>query len=230
MTDKDAQAAEVFQQPRPWIVPEEYEVGASRWLSRALDALKVSLHPLLGSFSREIVHDLPEPEPRLHQPPEGADPAESSSATGKGMPELASPLFRSIHITQEWVMSLEEAIYFDVEALLSRIYEGADELGGQLVHAMFQHISDICEANGQVVSAAEGSFHDALIDAIEKMDIGFDNDGTPTALIAMNHATFDKISSAPPTPEQEERLRIITEHKRKAWLAARRRRELPEVP
>lgn len=230
MTDEEARAAEEPQQLGPWIVPHEYEVGASRWLNRAIDALKVSLHPLLGSFSRETVQDLPEPEPSASQQSEPPDPNEDSSDADSEVPELASPLFRSVHITHEWVMSVGEVIEFDVEALLQRIYEAADELGGQLILAMFQHISDICEENGQVVSAADGNFFDAFIDAIEKIDIGFDANGNPTTQIAMNPETLAKVSKTPPTPEQEERIRIVIEHKREAWLAARRRRELPELP
>lgn len=219
MIDREARAAERPQQLGPWIVPHEYEVGASRWLSRAIDALRVSLHPILGSVSWEAVQDLPEPESSA-----------SSIQADSEVPELASSLFRSVHITHEWVMSVDEVVEFDVEALLHRMYEAADELGGQLTLAMFQHISDICEENGQVVSAADENFFDAFIDAIEKIDLGFDSDGNPTARIAMNPETLAKVSKTPPTPEQVERMKIVIERKREDWLAARRRRELPQLP
>lgn len=230
MTSEHAQRTETTQLPRPWIVPYEYEVGASRWLNRVMDALGVALHPMLGSISRETVHDLPEPEPYGNQQSKASSPDEASHSLSNRPPELASPLFRSMHITHEWSMSVMEVTEFDVGALLQRVYEAADQVGGQLVFAIFQHISDICEQNGQVVSIEKEDFFDGFIDSIEKLDIDFDVNGNPTTQIAMNPATHAAVSKISPTPEQEERLRIAIERKREAWFAARRRQELPELP
>lgn len=204
----------------PWIVPIEYEMGASRWLDNAIDSLKMTLHPILASFSRETARDLPSQEP----------PSSRTGAQPAARDELSSPLYRGVRITHKWVMSLEEVIEFDVESFLQRVYTAADDIGGQLVLGMFEHISDVCDENGQVVEAGGRDFFEALIEVVEKMDIEFDAEGRPTTQIAVNPTTLAEIAKSPPTPEQEDRLRIVTEKKREAWLAARRRRELPDVP
>jgi len=193
-----------------WIRPREYEKGAERWQSKAIQKLEVAIHPLLAQVGRETLHDLPEPDD------------ETTTVPG---PETS--LYRGVVIQHEWTWSAEEVIAFDVDAYLCQLYETADSVGGQMVTAMLKHISDVADEYGQIVSAEGRNFYDLLIDVAEKMDIDFDEDGKPTTMIVVNPETYEKLSADRPTPEQEVKMQAVFDRKREEWHASRRRRDLP---
>ncbi len=88
--------------------------------------------------------------------------------------------------------------------------------GFRLVHR--QTVS----ADGQPLS------HDILLDAIEGVEISFEDDGTarmPTLVMHPNMA--EKLAALPPaTPEQERRFQDIMQRKQEAFFAGRRSRRL----
>lgn len=137
---------------------------------------------------------------------------------------LSSPLYRGIRLQYEWTTSVDEILSYDTDSLLSSIAEAADEMGGQLVRAMVEHISSICEQTGNVVDAGGRSFYDAIIDVCENMELAFDEEGNLRQQVLLHP---DNQPKEPPTAEQEARLKAVIDRKREEWNAARRRRELP---
>jgi len=197
----------------PWLFPREYALGAAKWLQSAIHDLSRITHPILGSTGRMTVSDLPEPQ------------NESSSDS-----DLASPLYRGIHLQHEWTTSVDEVLSFDVDSLLSNIGAAADEMGGQLVKAMVEHISAICESTGNTVAADGRDFYEVIIETTENMELAFDEDGNLAQQILVHPDMYEKLAQNPPTAEQEARIKAIIDRKRDEWNAARRRRELPEIP
>ncbi|NKZ10387.1 hypothetical protein HGA11_05300 [Mycolicibacterium septicum DSM 44393] len=193
-----------------WIAPREYELGAERWQSAAIEQLARAIDPLLGQVGRETLHDLPEPE-------------DEQAST----PSSETPLFRSVRIEHQWTWSAEDVLKFDVDSYLCQLYETAESVGGQMVSAMLHHISAIADEYGQTLSAEGRNFYDLLIEVAEKMDIDFDDDGKPTTMIVVNPETYKKLQADGPTPEQEAKLQTVFDLKRKEWSASRSRRDLP---
>ena len=193
-----------------WAVPEEYNLGASRWVSRTVDGLSRLLHPILAEIRREQVADLPRADEPI------ADDA-----------NLASPLFRAMKIEHQWTAAMDDALAFDVDAFLSQIYETADDFGGQLVSGMFEHISELCDQSGQTVNASGRDIFDAMIEVLEKLDVEFDEEGNHNLTLVLHPNTAKQLVGKKPTPEQEEKLKMLMERKREEDRASRRRRELP---
>jgi len=137
---------------------------------------------------------------------------------------LQSPLYRSIHLHHEWTTSVDEILSFDTDSLLTNLHEAADQMGGQLVKAMVEHIGEICEQSGNVIDAQGRGFYEAIIDATEQMELTFDEKGQINQQILMHP---DTVPTEPPTADQEARLKAIIDRKREEWNAARGRRELP---
>jgi hypothetical protein len=191
----------------PPFIPEEYQTGARAWTSRAINDLARALHPILAMARQEQVSDLPRVD---------------EAASG-----LASPMYRSLVAKHEFSVTVDEVLNFDIDKFLATLYSIADDFGDQFVGAMFEHISEVCDENGQVVRVDGTAIFDALADALEKMDVAFDDDGNHGLVLAVNPETARKLSALTPTPEQEQRAQRILERKREEWRDSHRRRELP---
>lgn len=135
-----------------------------------------------------------------------------------------SPLYRSIHLQHEWTMSVDEILSFDIDSLITKIALAADEMGGQLVRAMVEHISAICDETGNVIDVGGKNFYDAMIEVCENMEIAFDDDGKPRQQVLLHP---DNAPKEPPTADQEARLKAVIDRKREEWNASRNRRDLP---
>lgn len=193
----------------PPFVPEEYQAGAQSWASRAIRDLARALHPILAEVRGEPASDLPRP---------------TESGGGAG---LSSPLYRSIDVQYQFSVNIVEVLEFDVDAFLGTLYSVADEFGGQLVRGMFQHISEVSEDNGQVISVGDRSMFDAFADALETMNVEFDEEGNHGLILALHPDVARKLREIGPTPEQEERVNQILKRKREEWRDSRRRSEIP---
>jgi hypothetical protein len=162
-------------------------------------------------MSREAVHDLPNAEER------------PSSDSGAG-----ARLYRGLQVRHESTWNAEDIVAFNLESYLSLLWETADSIGGQMVRGMFEHISEVADEHGQVIKANGRDVYELLIEATEKMDVQFDEDGNPgERILAINPETYAQVKGDGPTPDQEERMRVVMERKREEWRASRRRRELP---
>jgi hypothetical protein len=194
----------------PWLVPEEFELAGRTWMAEMVDSLSVELHPLLGKLTRVRMQDGPQPV-----------------APGEEPPPEASTLFRPMELSHEWLASVEAAVRFDRDSYLSDLYSLADDLGGQMLKGMFEHIAQVSEEHGRSVDATDRDFFDVFIESLEDLEISFNEDGSSNLTIVMHPEQADKLRGRSPTPEQEAKLDEILERKRIEWFAARRRRELP---
>lgn len=194
-----------------WAVPDEFAEGAARWMNRVVKRWSVELHPLLGEIGHEKASDLPH----------GGDLADADA-------DLSTPLYRSIHVQVATTVDLAEVLTFDVPATLARLFEMADQWGGQLVRGMLDHISEVSEAHGQVVDASGRDFGDALIESLDGLEISFDEKGDPVMpTLVMHPDLLAKLHGKAQTPEQERRVAEIMERKREEHRASQRRPDLP---
>jgi len=84
-------------------------------------------------------------------------------------------------------LDLDEVLTFDVPATLARLFEMADEWGGQLVRGMLGHISDVSDEHGQTVDASGRDFGDVLIESMERLEITFDESDNPVMPTLVMH-------------------------------------------
>lgn len=199
-----------MNEPEAWAFPHEYGAAASAWISLAVDTWSCELHPLLAEIRREPIGDLPRPEEHA---PETSD--------------LASPLFRGIEASHSLTIDVQEALRGDVDSFLTMAFDLADAFGSQLMKGMLAHISEICDASGQTVSAEGRDFFDVMIETLETIDISFDENGKHNLTVVVNPDTAKKLGDKNPTPEQEARAEQVLDRRRKEWNASRRRHDLP---
>lgn len=193
----------------PWAVPREFEAGGARWLTEAARALSKELHPLLAEIPSMQINDIP------------------ASNDAESMPEEASPLFRPATISHEWTASLEEAVEFDRERFLASLHGLADAIGSQSVRHLVSFMSDTAKAHNNTIEANGRDFYEAFAEAVEKVEMVFDDEGKSDMMLMINPAFARKLRDRPPTEEQQERIDAIINRRREEWIAARRRRELP---
>ena len=194
----------------PWLMPSEYAAAGLRWITKMADSMSAAIHPLLGQVSRSEARELPLPQDR-----------------DAPRPDEASPLFRSVQLSHYWTTSVEGVVHFDRDSFLSDLYALADSLGSQRVKALLEHISEVVESNGNSIDGAGRDFYEVAAEALETIDMSFNEDGTPNLSFVMHPDQIDELRNRPPTPEQEARFNEILERRREEWFAARRRRELP---
>lgn len=195
---------------QPWIIPHEYEIGGVRWFSDAVHELERAQHPLLAQIPRVELADMPRP------PPEG-----------EPLPAEASPLYRPTVTKHEWTIRVEDVVNFNVEQLLADLNDMAQNVGSQMVKQFIEHVSEVSEDVGNVVSAEGRDFFDVYAESLETIEMSFDENGDHNLTLLVNPGTYDDLKDKTPTPEQEARINSIINRKREEWRAARRRRELP---
>jgi hypothetical protein len=200
---------------RLWARPREYEEAALRWMNQAMRDLSKSLHPLLAQLGEAEVR-------------EGPGPLPSSPTTTT--PVEASPLYRPIGISHEWVVSADAVVNFDTDTFLSDLDAMADAFGGQMIRGMFEHIGKLLEGTENSIDGSGRDFFDVIIQSLETIDMSFDDEGRPRLTIVMHPDQADKLRGRAPTPEQEATINEVLDRRREEWLAARRRRELPGHP
>jgi hypothetical protein len=103
----------------------------------------------------------------------------------------------------------------------------AQDVGSQMVKMFIEHVSEVSEEVDNVVSAEDRDFFDVYAEALEKVEMTFDENGDHNLTMLVNPETHDRLRDKTPTPEQEARINAIIDSKREEWRAARRRRELP---
>lgn len=194
--------------PEPWMVPREFESGGAEWMSEAARALASEIHPLLAQIPRERIEDVPEPR------------------DGEDLPAEASSLFRPATVSHEWVASIEEAVNFDRDAFWSSLYVLADAIGGQMSRTLLSFISEVATEHGNTV-AADRNFYDAFVEALELVEMKFDEHGEPDMMLVLHPDLAAQLGQQPPTAEQQARIDAVVTRRREEWHAARRRRELP---
>jgi hypothetical protein len=123
-------------------------------------------------------------------------------------------------------MSLDTALQFDVAGGLGLLFELAESFGGQQVSAMIQHVSDVAEANGNVVRTNDVDFWENYLTMLESMKVDFNDQGDNGLVLIVNPDMARRLRENPPTPEQRGRIDAIMAAKREESRASRGRRRL----
>lgn len=195
---------------QPWVIPREYEIGGVRWFSDAVHELQRALHPLLAQIPRVELVDMPR-----------------SPGEGEALPAEASPLYRPMMTRHEWTVRIEDVVDFNVDQLLADLVAMADDTGSQMVRVFIEHVSEVSEQVGNVVSGEGRDFFDVYAETLETIEMSFDENGEHNLTLVLHPDQYERLKNKTPTPEQEARINAIIDRRREEWRAARRRRELP---
>jgi len=97
-----------------------------------------------------------------------------------------------------------------------------------LARHLFRNISEITDATGQTVNAKGQPLSvDLILDLLEKVEFGFDDDGNPQyPTLFLPSAAIERLKKLEFTPEQEKRRQQIIEEKRARFNASKRTRRL----
>jgi len=128
-------------------------------------------------------------------------------------------------VLADYKMSIDAVRDGDLEALVMQIVAVADQLGSAISKGLFETMDTVTKATGNVFDAGGKLTIDAILDGLEKIEIGLKDDGTlsmPTV-----HLSPEQFEKLPPiTEEQRDRLARFEEEKLKELRARRRNRRL----
>lgn len=191
--------------------PEEYERGALAWFTRASQALGRASHPLLASIEHQTMEELPD----------------DSVITGASGSETGASLYKGMHFQSEWIVSLDEALDFDLDEFITRLYTMSEKHASQATKNILAHISAVSEEYGQVVEAKGREFFEVICESLEKLEFVFDEEGKHNMTLVLHPDNVKLMESL--TPEQRSVIDQIVQRKREEWNAKRRRRNFPKL-
>lgn len=111
------------------------------------------------------------------------------------------------------------------EALLLVIDSASDDLSSGLAKNLFASLNTVTEATGNVIDAEGKSIFDAMIEALETIELDLNDDGElELPGLWMNPKTMENLPE--PTPEQEARIEQLKKQRLEELLARRRSRRL----
>jgi hypothetical protein len=110
---------------------------------------------------------------------------------------------------------------------LESTFDAAAMRRAKAMVAYWQEQVDRGMAQGSIVKAAGPPSWDALMDALESLDFGFDEDGNPRFKPVAGTEAADPLKALPvPTAKQRERWDALMARKKEAWLARQRHRRM----
>lgn len=97
-----------------------------------------------------------------------------------------------------------------------------------LARLFFKSISEITDVTGMTVNAkGQPLTGDMILDLLEKVEFGFDDDGNPQyPTLFLSPTLFERLKQLKPTPQQEQRKKQIIEEKQARFNASKRTRRL----
>lgn len=135
-------------------------------------------------------------------------------------------------LESEFTINADEIIKEGISAFKKHIDKLAKVVSGQQAKMVFQKLNEITSKTGNVVDAKGESFtKEKLLEATEKIDIDFDENGQPVNLtIVMGPQLFNKVKDLLPLWEKDEEFtkkrNEILERKRREWLDRENNRKL----
>ena len=190
----------------PCLALDEYDRATREFFSEAVDAVARASDPILGQIQREKVEVI----------------AKSMSTMESGELLQREPLLSSASVS----FSVPDAIDGNFSDVVAAIANTAEQFLSSMMPNIFDHISEICDATGNVVSGKDRPIWDAMIEVLETIAISFDEDGNPSLpSIVMHPDTAAKLGDPP--EGYEEKVNEIIARRRDEWLAGRRTRRLP---
>jgi hypothetical protein len=185
---------------------DEYERATREFFSQAVDAVARAGNPILGQVQREQVEVL----------------APSVNTMDSGEIVRLEPLLSSAFVS----FSVSNAIRGDFSNAIVAIAETAEQFVASVIPSVFGHISDICDATGNVISGKDRPIEDVILEALETISISFDEDGNPSLpSLVVSPDAYAKMGNPP--EGHEARTNELIARRRNEWLARRRTRRLP---
>jgi hypothetical protein len=133
-----------------------------------------------------------------------------------------------ITIQQDFDIPLEVIRNTDTDEYATLLYMAAKEYKDKLLAALFQGISEVTDAGGNVIDArGEPLTPDVLNDVLERMELSFDENGQPIhPMVVLHPDTFARLKDIQPTAEQRQRQAEIVQRKKAEHDAKKRSRRL----
>ncbi len=184
----------------------EYESAALRFIAEVMNGF-LDVDPLFSGIGRSIsVHRGP-----IRNVP-GDTPLDQSMFAVRGEASLPWDTIRNGKID-------------DYTRFLVDISESQRK---SLARLFFKSISEITDVTGMTVNAkGQPLTGDMILDLLEKVEFGFDDDGNPQyPALFLPPTLFERLKQLKPTPQQEQRKKQIIEEKRARFNASKRTRRL----
>jgi hypothetical protein len=118
----------------------------------------------------------------------------------------------------------------DMEAFAWTIVDFSMRYKDQIEQSLFKTITETTEHVGNTISAGGQPLSvDIIIDLLEKVDTGFDEEGNPLQPALMMHPdTARQVAALKPTPDQLQRMADIKRRRKEEYLATKRTRRLSD--
>lgn len=143
--------------------------------------------------------------------------------------KLEIPLDRlSVGLT----VTIEDVVNFNLEKTCMDIYEFGDSFRKDIAKTLFSTLEQVTDFTGNVVDGkGKGISHELIIEMLEKIDIGFDQDGNPYLPTFVIHPDMAKSLESLKADEIKYKARIeeIIEKKRKDYFAKKGYRGLSRI-
>lgn len=197
----------------PLFVLPEYERAGREFFGDAVEALMQSKSAVFGMIRSERVDSLPRNRVAL----------------------ASDQVLETAPMTMEtsFALSKSATINGDLDDLLAALDTAAESGLASLMPQFFANLGEICDAAGQTVDAGGRPFdHDLLLEALEGVEISFNEDSTPQMPMLVVHPEMaDRLAALPPpTPDQDRRFAEMMQRKKDEFFAGRRTRQLPRSP
>jgi hypothetical protein len=186
----------------------EYARAETRFVGQAVEALARTRDGLYGQIHRE-------PVARVQT-------TQITTAAGVVVEQPSIPV--KYHIT----IHPEDLISGDLDRLIASLDEAADEMLDALMPPFYEFLSKITQATGNVVEANNRPFFDVLYEAIETVEMDFDEAGNHNHVLVIHPDQWAELQkNGPLTPEQQQKLDDLYKRKREEADARRRYRRIP---
>jgi len=197
----------------PLFVLPEYESAGRRFFVDAMHALMRARDPVLGMMHFEMVDSL-----SMNRVTIASDQVIDTA---------------TLTVEASFALSRSDTIAGRLDTFYVALSDAAESGLASMMPQFFSNVSDICDAAGQTVVAGEHEMNlDLLREAMESIEITFNDDGSPNLPTLVVHPTVaERLAELPPpTAEQERRFDEMMERKRREFFDRRRTRRLPRHP
>ena len=185
-----------------------YSLAALRHAKRAVDELARTGSPLLSQIRTEEMENVP-----------------TTFLTGEDGRELElHPLGARVSLE----MPIERIVAGDLGEVLVSLEGAAAEQRTAMTELLLSSLTQITELTGNQLDAAGRPMSwDLITDALEMLEIEFDDEGKMNLSLVMSPSNVRRLEElGPPTAEQKARHEAMLERKRHEWLARQRTRRL----
>jgi hypothetical protein len=151
------------------------------------------------------------------------------SSHGGAIRQVSQPKVLETEMQEFSVEGMVEADWFfktNVDGFVKFMLEFNESFNSQIKKQLFESVSQITDATGNIVDGKGKNFWDSYIEMINKVEMYFDENGEHNYQIYINPETAKKLEGAPPTKEQIGKIESAISSKRDEYNAKKRTRRL----